>query len=77
MVEDWDGQAGEPRWAADRPLSERITRRGRFRRMDPSRAGKVWKLRRWVALALWALLLGGAFAKAWRETGGLSGPREA
>ncbi len=62
-----------PRWAPDRPLAERITRRGRFRKLDPSRPGRVWKLRRWLALGAWALLLAGAFAKAWREAGGVAG----
>lgn len=63
-------RGGEPRWTADRPLTERITRRGRFRRVDPSQRGRVWKLRRWLALVAWALLLAGAFAKARQDVGG-------
>lgn len=69
--ETWDGRAGEPRWSPDRPLAERITRLGRFRRIDPGQPGKVWKLHRWAALAGWALLVAGAFAKAWRDSGGV------
>ncbi len=75
-AETWDGRAGEPRWAPDRPLAERITRRGRFRRIDPGRPGKVWKLRRWAALGIWALLVAAAFAQAWRERGGVTVPDE-
>ncbi|MFN2557551.1 MAG: hypothetical protein ABR592_11935 [Nitriliruptorales bacterium] len=73
-MNDGDMLDGEPRWVPDRPLSERITRRGRFRRLDPSRPGRVWKLRRWLALGAWALLLAGTFAKAWREEGGVGAP---
>ncbi|MDP8927269.1 MAG: hypothetical protein M3O70_01500 [Actinomycetota bacterium] len=74
--ETWDGRAGEPRWTPDLPLSERITRRGRFRRVDPGRPGKVWKLRRWAAVGGWALLVAVAFAKAWRQEGGVRSPGE-
>ncbi len=73
MVEEGDIHQPEPRWAPDRPLSERVTRRGRFRKLDPSRPGGVWKLRRWLALGAWAVLLAGAFAKAWREAGQVAG----
>ncbi len=73
-MEDRDIRDGEPRWAPDRPLSERITRRGLFRQLDPAQRGRVWKLRRWLALGAWALLLAGAFAKAWRDAGGVDRP---
>lgn len=56
-----------PRWDDSRPLAERITKRGRFAHIDPTQPGEVWKPRRWIALFAWAVLVGGAYARAWSE----------
>lgn len=63
----------EPRWAPDRPLAERITKVGRWRRVDPLRHGSVWSRWKWLTLVSYLGLVGGAFAKAWRDHGGFTG----
>ncbi len=61
------GDQPTPRWTPDRPLAERITRRGRFRAVDPRVPGSVWGVGRWLGVLLWAGILGGAYARAARQ----------
>jgi hypothetical protein len=53
-------------------LANHITRIGRFGRIDPRKHGLLWNRWRWVGLLLWATIVGGAFAKAWKDEGGIS-----
>lgn len=46
-----------------------VTRVGRFRRHDPRRPGLIWGRWRWAGLLLWALIVGGATARALRLRG--------
>ncbi len=68
---DWDPRSRlEPRWGPDRPLAERITRRGRWVGVDPRQRGGVWSRWKWAALVTYVGLLGGAYATAWFRHGG-------
>jgi hypothetical protein len=62
----WD-EPLEPRWSPDRPLAERITRRGRWQDVDPLRRGGVWSRYKLATLAGYLALVGGAYARAWSE----------
>lgn len=77
---DWSGSLGdepwtygglweepEPRWSPDRPLAERITRLGRWSRVDPLERGRLWNRREWAAFGLWGALVAGGFGLAWRR----------
>lgn len=57
----------EPRWGPDRPLAERITKRGRWAVVDPQLRGRVWSRYRWAALLTYVGYMGALFAKASRE----------
>lgn len=69
----WSSEELEPQWTPDVPLADRITKVGRFRQLDPSEPGSIWPVPRWWALAGYAAVVGWAFARAWRITGGLDG----
>jgi hypothetical protein len=60
----------EPRWTPDRPLAERITRRGRWEGVDPLRRGRVWSRYRWGMLVVYLGYMGALFARASREDPG-------
>lgn len=48
-----------------------ITKVGRFAKVDPRKHGLLWNRWRWVGLVFWAGVVGGSFAKAWKDHGGL------
>lgn len=55
-------------------LANFVTKIGRFGRIDPRKHGLLWNRWKWLGLVFWAGLLGGAFAKAWKDEGGLRPP---
>ncbi|MGH3443641.1 MAG: hypothetical protein ACRDUY_16655 [Nitriliruptorales bacterium] len=61
-----------PRWTPHVPLADRITKRGRFERIDPRRVGRAWSRAEWVGFVLAVVSVGGVLAKAWRDAGGLA-----
>lgn len=69
----WGVEDLEPRWTPDVPLAERITKVGRFRQIDPGTPGSIWPAPKWSALAGYVAVIGWAFARARRITGGLGG----
>ncbi len=58
----------EPRWDASVPLAMRITKRGRWEDVDPSEPGGRWSFGRWLGLAFYVGLVGGAFVRARART---------
>lgn len=54
----------EPRWGPDRPLAERITKRGRWADVDPTVRGGVWSRYKWGTLVLYAGYMGALFGIA-------------
>ena len=56
-----------PRWGTDRPLAARITRRGRWRKVDPLRVGRAPTLWEVVGVAAWAGLVVGSVRTASRR----------
>ncbi|MBW3576636.1 MAG: hypothetical protein KY462_02635 [Actinobacteria bacterium] len=57
-----------PRWGPERPLAERITRRGVFAAIDPARARPLPRCGKWAGFAFWAVLTGGSLYRAWRAS---------
>jgi len=55
-------------------LAPLVTRAGRFARIDLGERGALWSRWRWLGLMFWVAVVAGAFAKAWRDEGGLPDP---
>ena len=53
-----------PRWGPEIPLGARITRVGRWRKVNPLRVGRVWGKWEWGGLLFYIGLVGYAFRKA-------------
>lgn len=60
--------AAAPRWSPDRPLAERITRVGRWKRVDPTQPGRLWSWGRWMGFAGWVGLVAGTLLRAWQRS---------
>lgn len=76
---DWRDsvQGYAPRLGPREYIGTGITRAGRFAKVDPLRTPQLWNRWRWLGLAGWALTLGGAIFRAWRQVGGPRAGRDA
>ena len=65
-----------PRLGPREYIYDRITRVGIFRRIDPSKPGRVWSRWEWLAMLAWIGIVVGSVARAWRRLGGPLGAAE-
>lgn len=56
-----------PRLRPDERIAPHITRRGRFRRIDPAKGRKLPGRWRWLGTGLWVAWMAFTGLRAWRE----------